>query len=921
MKYRLLLPLLLLVGTWLHAQSDLPTYNPDDINVPYKKFTLPNGLRLIVHEDHKAPIVAVNVWYHVGSKNEKLGKSGFAHLFEHLMFNGSENFNTDYFQALEAIGGTDLNGTTNEDRTNYFQNVPVGALDQVLWLESDRMGHLIGAIDQAKLDEQRGVVQNEKRQGENQPYSLGWDIMQKEMFPPYHPYGHTVIGEMSDLNAASVTDVQDWFKGYYGAANAVLVVAGDITTDAAYEKVLKYFGNIPSGPTISRPLVNIPKRTGEVRMTYQDRVPESQLNLVWNITQWGTEDAVYLDLASDLLASGKNSRLYKKLVYEKQIATSLFSFSGPNEIAGNFVISVNVKPGHTLDEVEAATNEILNEFLAKGPTAEEVKRVQAAYFAGFIKGLERIGGFGGKSDLLAQNEVFGGSPDYYKKQLKWYSQATAQQIHEAAKRWLSDGRLVLTCTPFPEYSVTGTEADRKEKPKVDMGISAKFPDLQRATLKNGMKIVLARRTESPTVVASLMFDAGYVTDKFGGKSGLASLAMNMLDEGTKTMNSLQINERLQLLGATLNTTSDLDFSYVNLNTLKQSLDPSLDLMADVVLNPSFPEADFARLKSQQISTIQNEKTQPQSMVMRVMPELLYGKDHPYAMPMTGTGEEDAVNGLTLADVRGFQQRWLRPNNAILVVTGDISMEELTAKLEKRFATWQKGDVPKKVIPEVKTAGSTGKIFLIDRPQSEQSLLVAGYLAQPYGKQDENAVEQMNNVLGGDFTSRINLNIREDKHWSYGSRSMIMNTRGQRPFLVYAPVQTDKTKESMQEVLKEVTSFVGDKPMTQAEFDKTKQNTVLGMAGMWETNARVNRSLAEVVKYNLADDYWKTYSQRVQNLGLKDVQNVAKSIVQPGNLGWFMAGDAEKVLPGLQQLGMEVIQIDANGKVLSKKAKP
>ena len=921
MRQYFLLPLLLLAGTWLYAQTDLPTYNPNDINVPYKKFTLPNGLRLIVHEDHKAPIVAVNVWYHVGSKNEKPGKSGFAHLFEHLMFNGSENFNTDYFQALEAIGATDLNGTTNEDRTNYFQNVPLGGLDQVLWLESDRMGHLLGAIDLAKLDEQRGVVQNEKRQGENQPYSLGWDIMQKEMFPPHHPYGHTVIGEMSDLTAASLTDVQEWFKGYYGAANAVLVIAGDITTDAAYEKVLKYFGNIPAGPTIARPMVNIPKRFGEVRMTYQDRVPESQLNLVWNITQWGTQDAVHLDLVANVLASGKNSRLYKKLVYEKQIASSLFAFSGSNEIAGNFVISINVKPGHTLEEVEAATNEILNEFLAKGPTAEELKRVQAVYFAGFIKGLERIGGFGGKSDLLAENEVYGGSPDYYKKQLTWYSQATTQQIHDAAKRWLSDGRLVLTCTPFPEYSTTGKEADRKEKPKVDLGVSAKFPDLQRGTLKNGMKVVLARRTESPTVVASLMFDAGYTTDKFGGKSGLANLAMNMLDEGTKTRNSLQINERLQLLGATLNTNSDLDFSYVNLNTLKQSLDPSLDLLADVVLNPAFPETDFERLKSQQVSTIQNEKTQPQSMVMRVMPELLYGKDHPYAMPMTGTGEEDAVKAMTLADVRSFQQRWLRPNNATIVVTGDISMEELTAKLEKRFAGWQKGEVPKKVIPEVKTAGSTGKIFLIDRPESQQSLMVAGYLAQPYGQLDENAVEQMNNVLGGDFTSRINLNIREDKHWSYGSRSMLMNTRGQRPFLVYAPVQTDKTKESMLEVIKEVTSFVGDKPMTQTEFDKTKQNTVLGMAGMWETNARVNRSASEIVKYNLADDYWKTYGQRIQNLGLTDVQNVAKSIVQPGNLGWFMAGDAEKVLPGLQQLGLEIIQIDANGKVLSKKAKP
>ncbi|HOY04371.1 MAG TPA: pitrilysin family protein [Saprospiraceae bacterium] len=913
---------LLFLGTVSNISAqDYPVYDPNSIDVPFTKFTLPNGLRLIVHEDHKAPIVAVNIWYHVGSKNEKPGKSGFAHLFEHLMFNGSENYNTDYFQALEAIGATDLNGTTSEDRTNYFQNVPVGALDQVLWLESDRMGHLLGAIDQAKLDEQRGVVQNEKRQGENEPYALGYDIIQKEMFPPYHPYGHTVIGEMSDLNAASLQDVQEWFKAYYGAANAVLVIAGDITPEVAYQKALNNFGNIPAGPTIARPSVNIPRRFGNTRGEYQDRVPQSQIIITWNIPQWGTQEIVWLDLLSDVLSSGKNSRLYKKLVYEKQICTSIYAGINPSEIAGNFGITANVKPGKTVEEVENTINEVMDEFLASGPTEEEVKRVKAAYFANTLKGLERIGGFGGKSDLLAMNEVYGGSPDYYKKLLRWYNETTAKNIHEAGKKWLSDGRFTLVCNPFPEYTVTGSEVDRSKAPEVDKKVNAQFPDLQRATLKNGMKVVLARRAESPTVVASMMFDAGYCSDKFGGKLGLASIAMRMLTEGTKTLNSLQINEKLQLLGANLNASSDLDYSYVTLSALKQSLDPSLDLMADVVLRPSFPETDFKRLQDQQVNQIANEKKQPQSMVMRVMPELLYGKDHPYAMPMSGSGETDIVKTLTVSDVQGFYQRWLRPNNATIVVSGDISMPELVEKLEKRFGTWSKGEVPKKLIPEVKNTDASNKIFLIDRPESEQTMIVSGYLTKPYGQMDEAAIEQMNNVLGGDFTSRINLNIREDKHWSYGAGSTVQNTRGQRPYLVYTSVQTDKTKESVQEIIKEVNSFVGDKQMTQKEFDKTKQNTVLGMAGMWETNGAVNASVRSIIKYGLKDDYWKTYSDRVQKLGLQDVQNVAKSIVQPNQLGWFMSADAEKTLPGLQQLGMEVIQINADGKVVSKKVKP
>lgn len=901
--------------------QDLPTYDPNSIDVPYKKFVLPNGLRLVVHEDHKAPIVAVNVWYHVGSKNEKPGKSGFAHLFEHLMFNGSEHYNTDYFQALEAIGGTDLNGTTNEDRTNYFQNIPLGALDQVLWLESDRMGHLLGAIDQAKLDEQRGVVQNEKRQGENQPYARGWDILQKESYAPHHPYGHTVIGEMEDLNAASVEDVHEWFKAYYGAANAVLVIAGDITAEEAYEKALKNFGNIPAGPTIARPVTNIAKRTGSTRSEYQDRVQESRIVMAWNTPEWGNKENAALDLAANVLSSGKSSRLFKKLVYDKQICTSAQAFNGPSEIGGTFGIIVNVKKGKTVEEVETAVNEIMDEFLKNGPTEEELKRIKASYFAGFIKGLERIGGFGGKSDLLAENEVYGGKPDFYKTTNRWYNEATAKDVQMAGQKWLSDGRFTLVCNPLPDYSVTGTEVDRAKPPVVGQNVAAKFPTLQRATLKNGMKVVLARRTESPTVAASIMFDAGYSTDKFGGKLGLASLGMNMLDEGTKSLNSLQITERLQLLGATLNTSSDLDNSYVSLNTLKQSLDPSLDLLADVMLNPSFPETDFKRLQAQQISGIQNEKKNPQSMVMRVMPTLLYGEGHPYAMPASGSGEEESVNGIVLEDIKSFYSKWLRPNNATIVVTGDISIEELTAKLEKRFNGWQKGELTKKVIPEVKTSNTTNKIFLIDRPESQQSMIMAGYLTKPYGQMDEAAIEQMNNVLGGDFTSRINMNIREDKHWSYGVRSGIMSTSGQRPLFVMAPVQTDKTKESIQEVIKEINLFVGDKQMTQAEFDKSKQNTVLGMSGMWETNAAVNASVRDLVKYNLSDDYWQKYGAKVQALTLKDVQMTAKTIVLPGNLGWFLVGDSSKTLTGLQQLGMEVIQIDANGKVVVVKPKP
>jgi zinc protease len=909
--------LVFLTTAWLSAQEKYPQYNIDEIDVPYKKFTLPNGLRLVVHEDHKAPIVAVNIWYHVGSKNERLGKSGFAHLFEHLMFNGSENYNKDYFQALEAIGATDLNGTTNTDRTNYFQNVPVNALDQVLWLESDRMGHLLGAIDQAKLDEQRGVVQNEKRQGENQPYAKGWDIAQKAMYPPHHPYGHTVIGEMEDLNAASLADVHEWFKAYYGAANAVLVITGDVTTEAAYEKALKYFGNIPAGPTISRPGVEIPRMSGTKRMEYQDRVPEAKIDMMWHMPEWGSVESVHMDMVGDVLSYGKNSRLYKKLVLDKQIATSVSAYADASEICGEFLAGAKVKAGVNIADVEKAIDEVLAEFLATGPTQDELSRVRAAYFANFTKGLERIGGFGGKSDLLAMNEVYGGSPDYYKKMLKVYQNCTISDLHNAAKKYLTDNKFVMTCTPFATFKPSGIEADRTKMPELTAPVAATFPKVQKATLSNGMKVILTQRTGSPNVVINTMFDAGYSADYISKKPGLAALSMSMLDEGTKNRSSLQINEQLQILGGSLGSYSDLDYSYVSLSTLRKSLDQCLDIYADVMQNASVPEADFTRERTQQLSNIKNEKNRPQSMAMRVLPSLLYGENHPYAMPMTGTGAEDVVSALTRDDVKSFYGSWLQPSNGTIVVSGDISMAELTQKLESRFGTWKGGKAPTKNIPTVAPDQVKKKIYLIDRPESVQSQIIAGYLTDAYGKQNEDALEQMSAVLGGDFTSRINMNIREDKHWSYGSRASIMDTKAQRPFLVFAPVQTDKTMESVKEVMKEMNDFITSRPMTQAEFDKTQQNTALGFAGMWETNGAVNGSVRQLVKYNLADDYWQKQEAVVRGLKLSDAHAVAKTVVKPDQMAWFIVGDKAKIAESLKSLNLEIIELDVNGKVVTK----
>ena len=908
---KLILLLLVFVFMIQEQQAQNFEFKADDIDISYERFVLPNGLKLLVYEDHKAPIVAVNVWYHVGSKNEKPGKSGFAHLFEHLMFNGSENFDDDYFQAIERIGGTDVNGTTNSDRTNYFQNVPTAALDQVLFLESDRMGHLLGNIDQDLLDEQRGVVQNEKRQGENQPYGRQRNLLTEAMYPKGHPYSWTVIGKMEDLNAASIDDVHEWFKGYYGAANAVIAIAGDVEPQDIYKRVLKYFGDIPAGPTIQRQEVNVPIHNGDTYQVYEDRVPESRILFAWNTPPFGHKEDVHFDLISAILTSGKNSRLYKKLVYEDQIASMVTSYEASSEIASTFITMANVKPGKDVEEVKAILLAEIDNLIKNGPTEEELKRVKASYFSGFIKGLERIGGFGGTSDILASNETYFGDASYYKTVLKYVEDATTEDIKATAQKWLTKGKHTIVCNPFPEYSVSKSSVDRSKLPELGTPKTSKFPVVQRSKLSNGLNIVLAKREGVSTIVMDLMIDAGYKTD-FLSSPGTASLAMNLLDEGTKEMNSLEINEKLELLGASLYTFSGQDNSNVYMNTLKPSLTASLEIFADVVLNPAFPQKEFDRLKSEQINNIKKEKAQPITMALRSMNKYIYGEGHPYSNPYTGTGYEDTVEKLTRNDITDFYSTWVRPNNATLVVTGDVEMSELKSVLEKSLGKWKKKDVPKITFNKPKV-NSKNTLYLIDRPESQQSVIIAGHLVDKYGDVSQIALEQMVSILGGDFTSRINMNLREDKHWSYGAGGFVMGAKQERPFIVYAPVQTDKTSESVVEIRKELEQFVSTKPATQEELDKVKTNQILKLPGQWETNASVNNSLTTMVKYNLPDDYYQKYDENVRNLSLTDIQEVSKAIVKPNEVNWFMVGDKAKIASKLDELGFDaIIEIDADG---------
>jgi zinc protease len=877
-----------------------------DIEIEYETFVLDNGLTLIVHEDDKAPIVAVNTWYHVGSKNEVRGRTGFAHLFEHLMFQGSENFDDEYLPFLEQLGATTLNATTWFDRTNYYQNVPKNALDTVLWLESDRMGHFVGAITQDKLDEQRGVVQNERRQSRNQPYGKVWELMLERLFPAEHPYSWETIGSMADLDAATLDDVREWFNTYYGPDNAVISIAGDVDAEMVAAKVEEYFGDIPPGPPLSKPTEWIPVHTTERRQTMQDRVPQSRLYMAWTGPRWGTTESQHLALAADVLSRGKNSRLYERLVYNDQIATDVAVAPLALEISGITYLIASAQPGSGLADVESAIRDELLRFVAKGPSKRELERAKIAQRAAFLRGIERIGGSGGKAGVLARNMVYGGAPDLYKDELAAIDAATPEDLRRAVELWLGANAFILEVEPYPALQAAADGADRSTVPEPGEFPEVGFAAFTRSRLDNGLEILVAERPGAPVVELAMVVDAGYAADQFT-HAGTASLTMAMLDEGTRKRSSLEIADELAMQGANLSAGSNLDTSTVRLSALRSRLDESLDIFADVVLNPVFPETELERLRRMSLARIQQEQTRPMSMALRIMPGLLYGADHPYGQPLTGTGTRESVLAIGRDDLVAFHETWLRPGNATLIVVGDVDKEALQKRINKLFGGWKSAETPIKQLA-VTPVEPENVLYLLDRPGADQSVIFAGQLVPPKSNPDELALQAVNLVLGGQSSARINMNLREDKGWSYGAYSAIVGARGARPLLAYAPVQTDKTAASIEEMAQEILAITGAQPPAADELDTVKRSQTLSLPGRWEASGDVLGSLNELVRYELPEDYWSTYADRINALDLSDVREVAQRVLRPDELVWVVVGDRASIEYDLRRLGFDDIRL-------------
>ncbi len=933
-------PLVLPLALALAAAPTMAAAKAPAVDIPFEQFTLPNGLRVVVHTDKKAPIVAVSVWYHVGSRDEPAGRSGFAHLFEHLMFNGSENAKGEYFTPFELVGATDMNGTTWFDRTNYFQNVPTTAVDLALWMESDRMGHLLGAIDQAVLDEQRGVVQNEKRQGENQPYGQVEDELYKLLYPQGHPYHHSTIGSMNDLNAASLDDVKGWFRAAYGPNNAVIVLAGDIDVATAKEKVTRFFGDIPPGPAFPHPKAG-PANAKPTRGAMTDQVPQARFQRSYSVAKIGDAELERLHVLSQVLGGSKSSRLDQRLVFKDKLADRVWTNIDDFEVASTFTIGADIKAGVDPKVVEAAIDDELARILKDGPTVAEVAQARTFLKARFIRGVERIGGFAGKASVLAECAVYTGNPGCFRASLKALDEATPANVKAAGKRWLGKGGATMVVTPgertvIPEPPAATPAAmklpavdaklkalpsavDRSKGVPMPSGFPALvFPAFQRAKLKNGAELILLERHGVPVVQASWLFKGGYTAD-VGKKLGTTSFTMGMLVEGAGALDAIAFGNKMESLGAVISADAGLDGSSVDLSAVREHLDESVALYGSVLREPRFDQAEIDRVRATWIAGIKQEKAQPLQSALRVLPPLLYGAGHPYAMPFTGSGTEESIASLTRDDIVALHKAWVRPEGSTLVVVGDTTLAELVPLLDKHLGEW-KGAGQAPVAPAVAAVKVPGKprVFLVDQPGAIQATILVGQVVPPTADAGAVRLAVANGVLGGEFSSRLNMNLREDKHWAYGSYSFLVDAVGQRPWLAFAPVQIDKTVESLRELQREIGEYAtGKAPAKADELKKIQSTEVLGLPGAYETSMAVLHTVADIVRYGRPDDWVAKRKGEIEGMTLPAVHKAA-STIDPKAMTWVVVGDLKKIEAGVRGLNFgDVAVVDPDGKPVAK----
>lgn len=896
-------------------------------NLQYEKYKLANGLEVILHENHRLPLVAVNVWYHVGPMNERAGRTGFAHLFEHMMFQGSEHVGEKaHFRYLEAAGATDINGTTSFDRTNYFETLPTNQLQLALWLESDRMGFLLKELDHTKLTNQRDVVRNERRQGESMPYQLSEEQVFHLLFPPGHPYYAAVIGSHADIEAARLNDVRDFFHQFYTPNNATIAIAGDFDPVKLKPLMEKYFGPIPKGPPVEKVTLTTPSITSERRAIVTDTVQLPRVTMAWlapRAFQDGDADA---RLFTQILGGTNSSRLYRKLVYQQQIAQTAECEYNAFALASVAMCNVTARPGIRPEQLEAAMNKELESLRANGVTQPDLDRARNVILTKQIQDLQRLGGFGGVADMMNLYNQYLGDPGYLGKDIRRFENATIASVQGIARQYFANNQRVIVYTVAGKKVVNDVprspaDADanvnlkgpysadfeaqqmwRKDAPQAGPAPQFHLPVPKDLILANGMRVYLVEDHSLPVMNATL-FDLAGADGNPTSKPGLAGFTARMLTEGTSKRSAMQIADDADQIGAKLQCEADEDSAKAMIASLSTHQEEALKLLQDVIQHPVFQPQEVERIRKERLAAIIQEADDPFASIFRVGPKILYG-NHPYGYPATGT--KAAVQEISRGDLAGFWEAHYAPQNAALVLTGDISEAEAREMAEKYFGAW-KGK-PSAAAPEVPATPDlpTRRIVIVDKPGAPQTVLGAFGIGLPRNTSDYAAVKVMNGILGGLFSSRINMNLREKNGFTYGAFSTFSYHRGTGPFLSGSMVRTDVTEPATRELFTELQRIRTDPP-TAAELKVSQEYALRSLPGHFETVDDTSRQIGDLFVYKLPVDYYRALPQQYEAVTLKDAQKAAVDHINPEHLLIVAVGDRAKIEPGLQKLNLGPIE--------------
>jgi len=894
--------LLLVLAAPSHAAGDVPTR----VDIDYDVFRLDNGLTTIVHTDRSVPTVFVGMWYAVGSKDEPEGKTGFAHLFEHLMFQGTENRDGEYFSPFTDAGATGMNGTTAEDRTNYYATVPTGALDMALWMESDRMSHLLGAITQDALDEQRGVVQNEKRQGETQPYAKMWDMIREGLYPVDHPYRHSVIGSMDDLDAASLDDVKDWFRTYYGASNVVLVLAGDVGLDEAKEKVGRYFGSAPVGEPLSQAKQWVPELPANRIEEAWDKVGQTRIARVWATPGTNDRDATLMYLVNQTLVANKNAPLRKLLVDDLQLATAVGASPQARVVSGEYRLYIDLKPGVEPEEVLPHVDRVLAEFVADGPDEQLLANAKLAVNMAILGGLEQSSAIGA---LLAEGYLYSDDPLAINRDLGWLNDATPADVRGAAARWLGRHYYQLTVFPFPDFASAQDDVDRSRIPDVMVGAEdIRFPETQSVTLDNGVRLVVAERGSVPIVDVVIRVGSGE-TAAPPDAHALADFVFMLADKGTRKYDANELaaaRDRIAMSGRLGASLEDSSYGY---RILRSNLDESLELALETLRYPTFPDDELAKLQQQIGGWLATLQRAPSSAAGSLFTRVVYGEDSPMDAVWTPASLEQ-IERERLVDFHAGQ---VTPDNLTIYMIGDITLDEARDSVGRTFGKWRaSGSSSGRPIGSAPEPAP--RVILVDQPGAASSTVIAGHAIAPWSPDDAAALAIVNWIFGGSFESRLNMNLREDKAWSYGYRSGISSNRsGDQLLTLEGQVQADRTADAMREIRREFVEFASTRPPTDEEVSRARTNRIRSLPGQFTTNRGFLGSIVASDSYGLPFDYAGGRAERYAAVTRDVALQLARDTFEPEALSWVVVGDLSTIETAVRELDFGDVEVwDAFG---------